>query len=156
MFDTDLNLDLSSVVVEKPKSACVPSGVYDVLVASAEIKETKQKNGKYINVMFKITEGDYKNNCVFHMFNIENLNVKAVEIGKQQLKAMLLAAGKDGGQLKNLNQLLDLELKIKTKIEVSQAYGDQLRVVDFLMKGHGLKNYAPQAPKFDNSDQIPF
>lgn len=71
----------------------LPEGEYLVVSDSAEVKETKTGDGKYLKVTFKVLKGEFTNRLVWHQFNFENKNPKAVEIAKQELKKWLTACG---------------------------------------------------------------
>jgi hypothetical protein len=83
-------LDLNNVVLEND---VIPAGSYLVTLTEAVIKETKSGDGEYINAKFRINEGDHEGRSLFMMFNIKNKNAQAVNIGHQQLKSFMKAAG---------------------------------------------------------------
>ena len=101
-------LDLTNVQA----SGLLAKGEYVASVKSAEVKETKNGTGEYINVCFQTEEGN-----VYTMFNIKNENPKAVTIGLQQLKSMMLASGAESFILNSVNDLLGLKCIIKVDIK---------------------------------------
>lgn len=80
----------------------LPVGWYSAVVTKAEIKPTKDGTGKYINTAFTIVGPEYAGRIVFHMYNLENKNPKAVEIAEQQMANTLLSIGYKEDKLKDL------------------------------------------------------
>ena len=74
----------------------VPAGEYILQVTSAELKQTKSGTGLMVNVCFDIIGPEYQGRKIFQNFNIRNDNTVAENIGKQQLKALTVAAGITG------------------------------------------------------------
>lgn len=111
-------LDLSTV--KMPSNEPLQDGTYMVQVESAEVKETKSKDGKYINLWFKVIDGEDKGRKVSAMFNIENKSTQAEEIGQQQLKSLLISAGRttpESQKLNSVNDLVGLKVAIATGLK---------------------------------------
>lgn len=125
-------VDLSNVEASKEMGA-VPPGQYPVVVDQASVEAGKTFGAKYIKVAYKITEGDYQDRMIFQMFNIQNPSDKAELIGKQQLKAMMLASGMNGDQLETVSDLIGKRLVVKTGVRKSDQYGEQTVVKSFAM-----------------------
>jgi hypothetical protein len=117
----------------------IEPGKYEASIASAEVKDTRDGGGQYINVMFRTDSGA----TIFRMFMIKDkagaktftMNGKEftpASAGKAQLKGMLQAAGKDP-VLKEVAELLGLRVGITVKIKESKdaAYDDKAEVVGF-------------------------
>lgn len=69
-------------------------GKYWVRCIQAEVKDTSAKTGKFINCKFNfVDDEEMKGLSFFHTFNFKNESAKAQEIGLQQLKSFLEAAG---------------------------------------------------------------
>jgi len=79
----------------KNESNLLPNGEYVMCVKSAEIKDTKDKTGQYINASFEVLDGKFKGRIVFSMFNILNKSEKAQNIGRAQDKALRTAVNVD-------------------------------------------------------------
>ena len=116
-MSTDFNfgaLDFSKI-----KSASnfepVPAGEYTVISDDAELKSTKDGTGAYVNMKLKIIGGDEEGRFIFTMFNVQNKNEKAVEIGLSQLKSFMKCAGIDEGKLKNAVALVGYKCKAIVK-----------------------------------------
>lgn len=141
-------LDLTSTPVET--NELLPNGVYLAKIAKAELKETKAMDGKYINVQLKVIEGEYENKSVFTMFNIENKNPKAVEIGLSQLKSMLHAA-KAPFKLDSVDELVGYDVGIKV-VSKTDEYGEKN-----VIKGYTTKEMIDHSVKTKTDlNQLPF
>jgi len=71
----------------------IPDGWYTATVNSAELKDTKDKTGKYIAVGYGITGPAHSGRVVFGNLNIKNRNAEAERIGMQQLGQVMGAIG---------------------------------------------------------------
>ena len=71
----------------------IPPGEYKVQVVSSEEKATKKGDGAFIEFVYLITTGEYKDSKIWDRFNVDNPNPKAVEIGLSQFKQLAEACG---------------------------------------------------------------
>ena len=71
----------------------LPAGEYTVIGYDSEIKDTKNKTGQYIQVIFEVLDGAKKGAKLFERFNVVNGNPKAVEIAQKQLSSLCSAIG---------------------------------------------------------------
>jgi len=111
-----LGLDLT----ETPESGLtIPPGNYVVIADEAEVKDTKNGTGQYINVKFKVLGGKFDGRFLFQMFNIKNANPKAVEIGLSQLKTFMKCAGVQDFKLTSALDLVGLKAlaAVKTRTD---------------------------------------
>ena len=83
-------LDLTNV--KEKTFELLPKGKYQAMITDAKVVDTKA-GGKRLNVEFSVMDDAYKGRKIYHNFNIENANAKAVEIGMQELKTLLVCAG---------------------------------------------------------------
>lgn len=89
-------LDLSTIESQSGPSNKYESfapGKYWVRCIQAEVKDTASKTGKFLNCKFNFVDEELKGISFFETFNIKNASSKAQEIGLQQLKSFLEAAG---------------------------------------------------------------
>lgn len=99
----------------------IPAGMYEALITKCEPKETKNKNGYYLECVHKIIDGQYKDSIVIARLNIINPNVQAENIGKTQLSQLCRAIKLV--TMTNTDQLLGKPLKIKVKhVEANGEY----------------------------------
>lgn len=96
-----LGLDFTNVEAPKaPEFKSFKPGVYNLRVKTAEVKKTKN-GGKMLKIEFAIIGGvdpewkSFDGWKVFHTLNIEHTNPQVVEIGKQQINAMMIYMGVD-------------------------------------------------------------
>ncbi len=121
-------LDLTSVQAQGE----IKDGEYIATCKKAELRDTKAGTGKFLNVLFKLDNGE----TLFHKFNIENPNDQAVKIGLAQLKSFLLASGWSNTQLAdiNLDQLHAFEglsCTVRVKVKADEFYGPQPNITVF-------------------------
>lgn len=102
----------------------IPAGNYNVVLDTAQIKETKDGTGEYINCKFVIVGGDHDDRILFHMFNIKNKNAQATEIGLSQLKSFMKCAGAKDFNIKSVSVLEGMQALavVKTKTD---SYGEK-------------------------------
>lgn len=121
-------LDLSSDVV--PSNSVLPAGKYNVVCEEANIKETKDGSGEYINARFSVIDEAFNNRKVFMMFNIKNKNEQAVTIGRQQLKSFLIAAGTENFALTSVKALEGMKAKVTVNVK-ADSYGEKNNITKF-------------------------
>jgi hypothetical protein len=123
--------DLSTVKATGTQDV-LPAGAYDVAATNAEVKETKNGTGKYIQVEFKVKSGEHEGRKLWTNFNVENSNPQAVTIGLGQLKAFLIAAKYPNPEkLSSVTDICGLSVTVKTKIKTDDVYGDKAEVSYF-------------------------
>jgi len=123
-FLLDLTNDATS------SSSVLPAGKYNVVCEEANIKETKNGDGEYINVRFSVIDGDMKGRKMFMMFNIKNKNEQAVTIGRQQLKSFLIAAGTENFALTTVKALEGMKAKATVQVK-GDSYGEKNNITKF-------------------------
>lgn len=109
-------IDFNAEAVE-PTSAydVLPKGKYLCMAIASEMKQTKQKNGEYLQITFEVLDGQGKGRKLFERLNIRNQNKTAEEIAQRQLSALCHAVGvlhlSDSEQLHNLPVVLDVGIE---------------------------------------------
>ena len=117
-----------SVPEQQTSYDAIPAGWYDATIAGAELKDSKS-GGKYINIRYDILGPSHSGRVVFGMITVANSNVKAEEIGRQQLGQVINALGIT--KLSDTDQLIGGTISIKVTVENSEQYGEQNRVAGF-------------------------
>lgn len=112
----------------------IPDGVYNAEIKSADMKDTKDGTGQYINMSLTVLGPTHANRIVFSMINIVNKNPAAEEIGLRQLKELRIACGI--ASLRDTDELIGKALKIKVGTQKSESYGDK-NVVKAFMSASG-------------------
>lgn len=84
----------------------LPAGKYKCVAIESDFKETKDGNGKYLQFVFEVVEGQYKGRRIWDRLNLVNSNTQAVEIARRTLSSICHAVGvlqpKDSMQLHNI------------------------------------------------------
>jgi hypothetical protein len=111
----------------------VPAGEYILQVTSAELKQTKSGTGLMVNVCFDIIGPEYQGRKIFQNYNIRNDNTVAENIGKQQLKALTVAAGITA-DLRDTDQLLGATVRASVVIKPAK---------DGYEASNNIKSYKP-------------
>ena len=115
------DIDFNDVKVEKSFEP-VPVGTYNVISDDAELKETKDGQGAYILMKFKILDGDQDGRFLFANFNTMNKNEQAVKIGLQQLKGFIECAKIKQNKFKSPTELVGYKAQAVVKHKVD-SYG---------------------------------
>jgi hypothetical protein len=93
----------------------VPAGKYNVVIAASEVKETKNGNGRFLQLEFEIIDGEYKGRKVWTRINLWNPNKDAVRIAQGDMTAICRAVNvlhpKDSVELHNLPLCIKVALK---------------------------------------------
>ena len=98
----------------------VPYGWYTVQITKSDLKDTKKKDGKYINLCFDIIDGKYKGRKIFTNLNIINQNPIAVEVARKGLASICEAC--DKMQVEDTEELHGIPIQVLLKIK--PASGD--------------------------------
>lgn len=107
----------------------LPAGWYDVNITGAELKDTKDGTGNYINVKYSVTGPTHQGRVVFGMLNLKNKNPKAEEIGRQQLGELMRACGL--ARVTDSDQLIGGRCAIKLNVETQEGYEPRNNVKGF-------------------------
>jgi hypothetical protein len=125
---------------ESTNNEPLPAGEYPVVIERAEICETKAGTGKYLKLMYRVTGESFNNACVFGNLNIRNQNPKAESIGRQQLHGLMRAVGI--AKMRDTDELIGRELKIKLVIKKDEEYGDRNEVKNWKPVGDSVPKVA--------------
>lgn len=122
----------------------LPAGWYQATITSAELKKTKAGTGEYIAIRYDILGPTHQGRVVFGNLNIANPNQKAEEIGRQQLRELMVAIGLNS--VSDTDQLIGGNLSIKLDVKSDEQYGDKNEVRGFkAVSGGALPSVAPSA-----------
>lgn len=128
-----LNLDVAQQMAakqafEEERGKPVPDANYSFFIEKVETTTTKS-GGARSNLTLIITEGPLQGKKVFHGINVQNSNVKTVEIAQQELAAYAFALG--WSHLQCAEQLAGQYVDGKTKTEKgSEGYEDRSSIKD--------------------------
>ena len=128
----------------------VPAGKYIAVIIDSEIKPTKSGNGKFLELTFEITEGEYKGRKVWERLNIDNPNQKTVEIARGNLSAICRAVNvmvpQDSVDLHNLP--LEINVKCKKRDDSDEISNE--------IKGYAAKGSTAAAPQQTPQQNAPW
>lgn len=114
----DSGFDTGSVEPTKESDfGLLPPDNYTVEISDAKVKDTKAKNGKYLEVTLTVIEGAFKSRKLWARFNLKNANHQAEEIGARELAGLGIACGltviSDSAELNG--KMVVAKVKIKAK-----------------------------------------
>lgn len=66
----------------------IPAGSYLAQIVKSELKDTKNRDGKYLQLVFQIVDGPYVNRQLFARLNLINSNPQTVEIATKTLNTI--------------------------------------------------------------------
>ena len=138
---------------QQADTGLIPVGKYPAKIESVDLKDTKAGTGSYLNIMFRIEGDKQANRCAWAVFNINNPNEKAQEIGKRQLAQVCEAVGII--ELEDTDQLLGKQLEIDIRFQAgSNGYPDKHQPKYF----NPLPGAGASVASFssDDSDGVPF
>lgn len=102
----------------------IDGGTYVAHIIKSEMKDTKNKGGKYLQLTFKILEGDHVGRQIFARLNLVNANIQTTEIAEKAMNSICAAAGienlEDSEQLHNIPMLIDV-----VKRDAAGGYAEQ-------------------------------
>ncbi len=122
----------------------LPAGWYQATITSTDLKTTKAGNGQYIKLRYDIVGPTHQGRVVFGNLNVFNPNPKAEEIGREQLRKLMLAAGLS--KLQDTDELVGATVEIKLDIRNDPQYGSSNEVQGFkAINAGGAPRPAPAA-----------
>ncbi len=84
----------------------IPAGKYVAVITDSEMKDTRAGTGRYLQLEFEITDGEYTGRKLWARLNIENQNAEAVRMARADLSAICRAVNvltpNDSADLHNL------------------------------------------------------
>ena len=135
----------------------IPAGWYTATITSADLKDTKDRTGKYIALRLDILGPTHQGCVVFSNINIRNASAKAEEIGRQQLGDVMRSIGLSS--VRDTDQLVGGNLEIKLKITKSEEYGDKNEVSAYRSlngAAPALSSSKPSAPAEKKGGGLPW
>jgi hypothetical protein len=93
----------------------LPAGDYQVVISKAEVKPTKNQQGRLLELTLKVVDGQARGRVIFERLNLWNQNQTAVEIAQKRLSQYCHAAGRlriaDASELMNIPVLVTLSIR---------------------------------------------
>ena len=103
----------------------LPEGWYTSTITGADIKDTKAGDGQYIAIKYTITGPSHQGRVVFGNLNIKNPSTKAEEIGRQQLRELMVAIGIS--KVRDTDQLIGGNLSVKLSVRTGEYSGNEIK-----------------------------
>ncbi len=123
---TQLNFDASRVEPTIPREI-VPAGKYVVEITASSMKETKAKNGSYLELEMTILEGEYKGNKLWDRLCLNHVNTQTQRIAQANLSAICHAV--NVLQPRDSIDLHNLPFMVNVKIRDNETTGEQYNEV---------------------------
>lgn len=106
----------------------LPAGWYLAELVKSELKDTRDKTGKYVALKFRILEDaevdgeevKSEGRFVFTNLNIVNKNETAVKMARFDLKKICAAVGHEG-ELEDTVDLHNIELQVKLSVKAATS-----------------------------------
>lgn len=113
----------------------IPAGKYLAVITASEMKPTKNGSGHYLELIFHVIDGPYKNRLLWSRLNLDNPSDQAVQIARGELSALCRAIGVM--QPKDSIELHNLPLMVTVKCKNREDTGDVV---------NEIKGYAKKEP----------
>lgn len=107
----------------------LPAGEYPCVVIDFEEKPTKDGTGRRVNVKLQVMSGKFQNRTILDGFNVVNKSPKAQEIGRAQLKALLVAANVPNAQ--TAKDVIAKHVVVKVKVKPDDSGNDRNEVTSY-------------------------
>lgn len=120
-------------------------------IVKSSYEQTKNKDGHFLKLEFKILAGKYKGNHVWTQLNLDNKSQKAVEIANKELATICRAVGKV--TINDSQELHGIPLLIDTAIESSPNYADKTKIT--MYKKYEGGDISPEPESGGESDDKP-
>jgi len=93
----------------------IPAGKYVAVITDSEMKDTRAGTGRYLQLEFEITDGEFAGRKVWARLNIENRNPEAVRMARADLSAICRAVNVltpgDSADLHNLPLVIKVHVR---------------------------------------------
>ncbi|RKZ94829.1 MAG: hypothetical protein DRQ40_05025 [Gammaproteobacteria bacterium] len=100
----------------------IPAGWYEAEIIKSALKDTNDKQGKYISFVFRVLDGEHKSRQIFANLNIVNKSEIAVKIANGDLKAICKAVGlNEDEELEDTVDLHNIPMAIKVTVKAETA-----------------------------------
>lgn len=106
--------------------APVPAGWYTVKIDGAEMKDTKDGTGNYLNLKLTILGPTHQGRVIFQMITRKNRSEKAEQIGDGQLRDIMEAIGVE--VVERADDFIGAMYQVKLVIEESAGYDPKNKV----------------------------
>ena len=123
----------------------LPAGWYTVMVETAEVVDTKARDGKRVKVEFLVTDGEHQGRKLFGGINVVNASSKAQEIGLRELAEFSRACGLV--TVRDTSEFVDKTLLVKVALRTDAGHETDNEIKGYKAIGSGTAKPAAPAPK---------
>jgi hypothetical protein len=125
-----LNFDARTVQPATDKSP-IPAGEYPAIIVDSAMKETKDRNGQYLELTHEVIDGPFKGRKVWARLNLVNRNTTTVTIAQQQLSSICHAVNRltvqDSSELHGVPMLIRVEFKAANPADPKSKDGNDIK-----------------------------
>lgn len=100
----------------------LPAGKYAAEITNSRMKPTRRGDGHYLELTFRVLEGQYKGRLLWSRLNLDNPSPQAVEIARGELSAICGAVGVM--QPRDSSELHDIPLVLTVRCKRREDTGD--------------------------------
>ncbi len=104
----------------------IPAGKYQAVIVDSELKQTKSGSGEYLELVFEIIAGEYRNRKLWTRLNINNPNAEAARHARADLSAICRAVNviNPGDSIELHNLPLTITVRVKKDKETGTLSND--------------------------------
>ncbi len=134
----------------------MPTADYPAVVVDSEMKDTKAGDGRYLELAYEITEGQFKGRKLWHRLNLKSPNQQAMDIANREFASIREATGvsdpKDSQELHYKPHTIRVEfIKAGTTKKNGYTYDRDTNEIKAWKK---LEAYVP--PQLNQAQPSPF
>ena len=134
----------------------IPAGKYVAVIVDSEMKDTRAGTGRYLQLEFEITDGEYAGRKLWARLNIENPKAEAVRMARADLSAICRAVNvltpNDSADLHNLPLVIKVHVrKDKNTGEIS----NEIRGYESKAAYRPEPKQSPAAPAGSQAVRVP-
>ena len=140
----------------RPSFEPIPDGKYVALIEESEVKTNRAGDGTYLNLRWRVVQGDYTNRVVFQNITLTHAVEKWQKAGEEDLQRLCDCLGMSAWP-KDSNQLHEMPCLISVYIREQEGYKPDNKVKGYAPPPDtpGVRQYGREPERFDDGD-IPF
>lgn len=122
----------------------IPAGQYVAQITKSELKQTKDEQGHYLQLLFQVLGGEYNGRTIFERLNIQNRNSQTVEIAQKTLATICEICNVD--VLEDSEQLHNTPMMIKVTVRPAKAQYSEQNEIKGYQEHNGSAIEVPAEP----------
>lgn len=148
-----MKLGIDWTTVKSSNFEPLPEGDYIVAITGVDTKPTRAGTGTILKIEHTVTNGAYEGRKIWNNLNIENPNPVAENIGRSQLKGLIIAVGLTLETF-DTDQLNGKFLIAHIEVEADTGWGEQSKIRYY--KAATTKSVSAVAKVTPQEADIPF